>query len=117
MCQCTSMEALIQFRAWLKSLPLPFNNHGGKFAGISQDYHKGISNCIVGKQFACGYHDCGRNKDIMQPHEKIIMFAELIRKKDNLILQVGVKEPFMFGHVTLAKLLPQPHHLFPSLGG
>ena len=112
-CHCTSHGARIQFKNWLASIPSSFRSHGGRIANLTQEYNRAIRHCIAGTQFPCGYQSCSRMANIIQKREKVTVYAELAKRKECLVLLVGVKESFLFGHVVPAKMHPTEYVICP----
>ena len=110
-CQCTSVGARLQFQSWLMAIPSLFHEHGGKVSQSTLEIKRAIEKCITGDHFPCGYHTCGRMSGIQQIRDRVTVYAEIVRKKENLVLQVGVKEGFQFGHVVPARMSPTKHIL------
>ena len=112
-CHCTSIGARTQLKAWLASIPSSFHSYGGRVASLTQDYNRATSKCVTDKQLPCGLQDCARMSGILQSQEKITVYAELAKRKENLVLLVGVKEPFLFGYVVPSKMHPMEYIICP----
>ena len=89
-CRCTSLGARIQFRLWLATIPSLVHHHGGRVSQSTSEIQKAIDKCITGDHFPCGQHPCGRMAEIQQVNDRVTVYAEVVRRKENLVLLVGV---------------------------
>ena len=94
------MGARLQFRLWLETISPLIHHHGGRVSQATLEVQKAIDKCVPGDYFPCGQHLCGRMSDIQQIEDRVTVYAEIVRRKENLVLLVGVRENFIFGHLT-----------------
>ena len=110
-CQCTSLGARLQFKSWLAAIPSLIYHHGGKISQSTMEIQRATEKCITGDHFPCGQYLCGRMSGIQQVKDRVTVYAEIARRKENLVLLVGVREGFQFGHVTPTRMSPMEHVL------
>ena len=112
-CHCTSHGLRILLKNWLTEVPSFFRSRGGKFSTLTQEYNQAIRPCIMENQFPCGRYSCSRLACIMQKRETVRLYAEFAKRKEYLVLLVGVKDDFMFGYMTSAKMQPIEYVICP----
>ena len=109
---CTARVAILQLRKWLMDLPALITSQNARFATVSRGYHSLMENFPQDSFLFCGWRPGLRNMDIFQNKETLSLYAKLSRgtkDKMKVVLQVGILEEFMVGHVTPATLIPVEH--------